>query len=109
MKIFLFSTLFRLLVLTSGRIYLSSFQSELLYTTLRVANPATQAVNNCMSGIDSLSSTLHTKLDLIIQNTTPQTGTESIVMVSPSAINTTGNTITDKVKVIENLILPTNN
>ena len=82
---------------------MSSFQSDMLYNTLGMMNPATQAVATCMSGIDSLSGSLNMKLDMIIQN---QSGTQSEpIMVSPF---TTGNTnTTGTVRVIENLVLPT--
>ena len=69
-------------------------------------NPATEAVATCMSGIDTLSGSLNMKLDMILQNTQIQTGTERAdTIVSPFA--TTGNTNTGTVKVIENLVLPT--
>lgn len=99
MKTFVFTTLFRFIILAGGWIYLSGFQEDALYSTLGVMNPATNAVATCMSGVDSLSGTLNTKLDTILmQLQQPTTVTTSAI--SPFA---TGDAITTgAVKIINN-------
>jgi hypothetical protein len=106
MKTFFFTTLFRLLAITGWWIYLSSFQSEILYNTLGVMNPSTQAVATCMSGVDSLSGVLNMKLDTILQEIQQQSNSTTGTLVSPFAITETS-TNTGNVRVIENLVLPT--
>lgn len=38
----------------------------MLYSTLGATSPITEAMNTCMSGMDSLSSGLNSKLDTIL-------------------------------------------
>jgi|GEM_PF-3844141 len=38
----------------------------MLYNTLQTMNPSTEAVNQCLAGIDSLSGSLHAKIDEVL-------------------------------------------
>lgn len=105
MKTFFFTTLFRLLALVGGWIYMSNFQSEVLYTFFSITNPATQAVNTCLSGIDIIKSGLNAKLDTIIQ-TLPSlnsTGTTtSITNGITTNLSNSGTDMTGSIRIIEN-------
>ena len=104
MKTFFFTTLFRFFVITWAWVYLSSYQSDMLYTALQTANPATAAVTECMSGVDTLSGALHTKLDTIMTKLEQQN-------TITTTISTTGTgTTTGSIKVVPNLFeLPSQN
>lgn len=67
MKTFIGTTIFRIVVLLWGRIYVSNYQSDALYNFLNMSNPATKAVTECYSGVWSLGSGLNAKLDMILQ------------------------------------------
>ena len=69
----------------------------MLYTALQTANPATTAVSECMSGVDTLSGALHAKLDTIITQLQQQN-------TITTTINTgTGVANTGAIKVVPNL------
>lgn len=108
MKTFFFTTLFRLIALIAGSIYLYNFQSELLYSTLGATSPMTEAMNTCMSGMDSLSSGLNSKLDTILMrldDTKMINANGAITIDTVSTVDTTS-TISDNstgsVKIIDN-------
>lgn len=76
----------------------------MLYTALQTANPATAAVSECMSGVDTLSGTLHAKLDTIMTKLEQQ----NTITTTISATGT--GTTTGSIKIVPNLFeLPSQN
>jgi len=76
----------------------------MLYTALQTANPATAAVTECMSGVDTLSGALHAKLDTIMTKLEQQ----NTITTTISATGT--GTTTGSIKVVPNLFeLPSQN
>lgn len=80
----------------------------MLYSTLGATSPMTEAMNTCMSGMDSLSSGLNTKLDAILMkldDTTMMNNNWAIMIDTVSTVDTTS-TISDNstgsVKIIDN-------
>lgn len=81
MRTFIWTTIFRIVILLWWRIYLSNYQSDALYNFLNISNPATKAVTECYSGFVEVGSGFNAKLDMILQkletSSTNTTGTAS--------------------------------
>ena len=102
MKTFLWTTVFRLIVLLWGRIYISNYQTDSLYNFLNMTNPATKAVTECYSGVVNMWSGIDAKLDAILSKlsgdiiaetgTIPSTGSSFNNIIFPKT-STWSNTI----------------
>ena len=75
---------------------MTNFQSDALYNFLNLNNPATNAINSCMSELESIKSghtaqfeSINRKLDTIISWNTITTTTTTVQPVIP-ATTTTG-------------------
>jgi len=82
MRTFIWTTIFRIVILLWWRIYLSNYQSDALYNFLNISNPSTKAVTECYSGFVEVGSGFNAKLDMILQklevsSSTVTTGTAS--------------------------------
>ncbi len=82
MRTFIWTTIFRLVILLWWRIYVSNYQSDALYSFLNISNPSTKAVTECYSGFADVGSGLNAKLNMILQkievsSSTVTTGTAS--------------------------------
>lgn len=71
---------------------MTNFQGELLYNFLKIQNPATQAVNECLTKVESLHSGYNTKLEIITQHLetlTAQSNTGATAAVPSNTPDTT--------------------
>lgn len=101
MKTFLWTTVFRLIVLLGSRIYVSNYQTDSLYNFLNMNNPATKAVTDCYSGVVNMWSGIDMKLDAILSKLSGDiaTNTGTTITTSGSSFNDIVFTSTGSTKV----------
>ncbi len=96
MRTFAWTSLIRIIIILAARVYMTNFQSDSLYDFLNLNNPATNAINSCMTELQAIQSghtaqfeNINQKLDNLLSGST-QTPT----IQSATTETTTGNVLT---------------
>lgn len=108
MRTFAWTSLSRIIIILAARVYMTNFQSDALYNFLNLNNPATNAVNSCMTELQSIQSGynaqfegINQKLDSLLSG---ENNVSTPIITLPSAgTNSTGSTITGRVLQLNTL------
>lgn len=72
---------------------MTNYQSDSLYNFLKISNPATNAVLNCYSGVESINSGINSKLEMILNKLENKDINENITVSSWNVLTGTLNKI----------------
>ena len=104
MRTFAWTSLIRVIIILAARVYMTNFQSDALYNFLNLNNPATNAINSCMTELNSIKSghnaqfeAINIKLDSLLSGTTTTTPVQPVTPTLSTGTTTTPNFLTGKV------------